>query len=77
MPELHELAAPMMRARTRLQRNNAARLCSEERDQLLTRDAATEQWRAGRIGPVRVKDLLCDIQADGGNFFHGRLPLKR
>jgi hypothetical protein len=26
---------------------------------------------------VHVKDLLCDIQADGGNFFHGRLPLKR
>ena len=71
-----QLAAPVVRSGACLHRNHAARLSSEELDQLLTRDAATEDRRARCICAVRVKNLLCDIQADGGNFLHGRLPLK-
>src|SRR3954447_23067666 len=73
MAELHQLAAPVMRASTGLHRHGARWLRSEELNQLLTRDTPTEQHGTRRICAMRVKNLLCDIQADSANFFHGRL----
>jgi hypothetical protein len=58
---------------TGLHRHRAARLCSEERKQLLTREAATEECRARRIRAMRMENLLCDIQTDRANLSHGRL----
>jgi hypothetical protein len=66
-----------MRSGTSLHRYRATWLCGKEREQLLTRDATTERRSARRICPVRMENLLCDIQTDRANFFHGRLPLKR
>jgi hypothetical protein len=77
MAQTPQLTAPVMGSGTGLHRYDTAWLRCEELDQLLARDATAEHGRTRRISAVRMKDLLCDIQADGGNFFHGRLPLKR
>lgn len=52
---------------------SAFRLRRKELDQLLTRDAPAEHRRTRGICPVCMENLLCDIQTDRANFFHGRL----
>src|SRR3954462_3949810 len=62
MAELHQLAAPVMRASTGLHRHGARWLRSEELNQLLTRDTPTKQHGPGRICAMRVKTLFCITQ---------------
>ena len=69
-----QLASPMMYTTARLQSHQAARMSSEEVEQLSARDPATEHRSTGSIGAVRVKNMLGDIETDGGNLCHGRLP---
>lgn len=68
-----QLAAPVMRPATGLHRHHAPRLRCEKLQKLLTRDATAEHRRTRLISPMRMENLLCDIQTDHANFCHGRL----
>jgi len=49
-------------------------LTREEVQQLASADPPAENRLAALISTVRVKNMLGDIQANRGNFRHGRLP---
>jgi hypothetical protein len=59
--------ASMMRSAARFQRHHAARMCGKEVEQLAAREPAAEHRPPGRISPVRVENMLGDVQADRGN----------
>jgi hypothetical protein len=62
-----------MRATARLQRHHAPRLACEKLKHLATRYLPAEQLPTTSIRAMRVERLLCDIQTNRANFFHGRL----
>jgi hypothetical protein len=41
---------------------------------LISPELLAEDYGAGRIRPVRLKDCLGQIQPNDANFAHGRLP---
>lgn len=69
-----KLAPPMAGAGAGLHRHHAPRLLGEERQQSAAAQLLAEHDGARRIGSVRLEHGLRDIQADGGNVSHGRLP---
>jgi hypothetical protein len=56
------------------ERDHATRLRHEEFQQLPTTDPLAENDVPALIRPMRVENILRDIQTDCGNFRHGRLP---
>jgi hypothetical protein len=62
MTHRQQLTPPMVRAATRLQRNQTAWMCCEKVEQLTARDPPAEHCSSGRIRSVRVENMLGDIQ---------------
>jgi hypothetical protein len=67
MAKLGELAGPVMRSTTCLQRYRATRLGREEIQQPSSADPLAEYCSTPLIRSVRVKDMLGDIQTDCDN----------
>lgn len=65
MADLRELTAPVMRASARLKRYDAAWLFREKVEQLGSADLLAENHAAALIKTMRVKNMLCDIKANG------------
>jgi hypothetical protein len=63
-----------MRAGAGLHGDKAAGLTREEGQDLLAPKLLAEQDGAGRARAVRLKHALRQIQSDGANLTHGRLP---
>jgi hypothetical protein len=74
MPELGDLAPPIMRGRTRLDPDQARRQFGEERQYLLATQRPAHHHCPRRIDPVHLEDLLGQIQPDRCNLCHGWLP---
>ena len=75
MAELHDLPAPVVRARTRLHRHHAARLRSEERQQRPPAQRLAEHDRAVR--PGAVQDRRRQDRRGGDADAGGRCPTMR
>jgi hypothetical protein len=67
MPELADLATPVVRARAGFHRHKAWRLCGEIGQYLPSSQLLAEHDGTGGIRTVSLKDVLGQIQADGGN----------
>lgn len=65
MADLRELTAPVMRASARLKRYDAAWLFREKVEQLGSANLLAEKRVATLIGTMCVKNMLCDIKANG------------
>jgi transposase len=63
-----------MPARAGFHGNAAAWLARKEAQHLLAPELLAEQDGAGCARPVRLEHVLRQIQTDGANLFHGRLP---
>ncbi len=74
MAKTGQLARPMMRSATGLQRHHTAPLRRKEPQQLGPTDLLAEHRAPALIRAVRVKNMLGDIQTNRDNFVHGRLP---
>src|SRR5262245_33741248 len=74
VPERPKPPAPIMRARTRLNADEAIRQACEEVQQLRSSDAPPHHHRAPDIYAVNLKNRLRDIETDRANLAHGRLP---
>ena len=72
--EIADCSSPVMRARAGLHGDAAARLTREEGQHLLAPELLAEQNTAGCARAVRLEHVLGQVQADGANPFHGRLP---
>src|ERR1700692_1679305 len=64
-----------MGAAAGLHRHHTNGLAREELQNFLASQPLTEDNLAGRIRPVRLKDVLRQVQADRANLRHGRLLL--
>src|SRR4051794_18082996 len=73
MTELGDLAAPVVGARTRLHSHRTGRQRGQEREQLAAAQLLAKDHRARAVGPVELKDVLGEIEADGADLVHGRL----
>jgi hypothetical protein len=71
--QLADLPPPIVRPCASFHRDNAGRLCRQKPKQLGSREALAEQHMAGGIRPVRLEDVLRDVQPDRDSLFHGRL----
>ena len=74
MPELDELAGPVMRGAACLHADQARMQLGEERQYLLPAQRLADHSRARRINTVNLKNGLGQIQADRGNIHDGWLP---
>jgi hypothetical protein len=75
MAQSSKLTCPVMGAAAGLHRHHTGGLASEELQNLLASQPLTEDYLAGSIRPVRLKDVLRQIQADRDTLRHGRLLL--
>src|SRR5215218_845246 len=73
MTELGDLAAPIMRAATRLHGHRAGRQRGQERQKLAAAQLLAKDHRARTVSPMELKDVLGEIEADGANLVHERL----
>src|SRR3954454_8485502 len=73
MTELGDLAPPIVSAATRLQGHCAGRQRGQERQQLAPAQLLAKDHRARAVGPMELKDVLGEIEADGAHRVHGRL----
>ena len=71
VPMPGQLPRPMMRAGTRLHRHLASRMVRHEPRELRPRQLLAEYDRPVRSRPVQLEHVLCQIDADDANFFHG------
>ena len=74
VPELDELAGPVMRGAACLHADQARMQLGEERQYLLPAQRLADHSRARRINTVNLKNGLGQIQADRGNIHDGWLP---
>src|SRR3954471_18039163 len=73
MTELGDLAPPIVSAATRLHGHRAGRQRGQEREQLAPAQLLTKDHRTRAVGPMKLKDVLGEIESDGANLVHGRL----
>jgi hypothetical protein len=71
--QLVDLTPPVVRPGASLHRDNAGRLCCEEPKQLRPHETLAEQHMAGGIRPMRLENVLRDVQSDRDSLLHGRL----
>src|SRR3954449_3733725 len=74
VPQLGDLACPVVSARARLHGDKTARLRGEEGEHLIAPQLLAELDRAGDTCRVCLEHVLGQIQSDRANFCHGRLP---
>src|SRR5215218_2522016 len=73
MTELGDLTAPIVSAATGLHGHRARRQCCQERQKLAAAQLLAKDHRARAVSPMKLKDVLGEIEADGANLVHGRL----
>jgi hypothetical protein len=71
--QLAELTCPVVRPGTGLHRHHARLLGSEELHHLGPRQPLAEHHSARRVRPMRLKDVLREIQPNRASLSHGRL----
>ena len=71
MPELANLPAPAMCRCASLHRHCAARLRRQKRQEMRSRQLLAKHHRSVRCSAMRLKNPLCEIDADDANLFHG------
>src|SRR3954466_4312167 len=71
--KLGDLAAPIMRAATGLHGYRAGRERCQERQKLAAAQLLAKDHRARAVSPMKLKDVLGEIEADGAHLVHGRL----
>src|SRR4051812_32731510 len=74
VPQLGDLACPVVSARARLHGDKTAGLRGEEGEHLIAPQPLAEQDSAGGTCPMCLEHVLGQIQSDRANFCHGRLP---
>ena len=74
MPELLELACPVMRRGARFHANQARRQFGKELKNSRSTNAPADDHRAISIDAVNLKHQLRNINPDRDNLAHGRLP---
>lgn len=76
MAKTGEFAAPVVGSSAGLHRHDAGRQRRHELRKLQPRQLLAEQYATVGRGPVHLKNLLCQIDPDDANLFHGcLLPL--
>src|SRR3954464_4349393 len=73
MTELGDLTPPVVGARTRLQGHRTGRQRGQEREELAPAQLLAKDHSARAVGPMKLKDVLGEIEADGAHLVHGRL----
>src|SRR3954462_10426397 len=73
MTKLGDLAAPIMRAATGLHGHRAGRQRCQERQKLAAAQLLAKDHRARTVSPMKLKDVLGEIESDGANLVHERL----
>src|SRR3954471_14540555 len=73
MTELGDLAPPIVSAATGLHGYRTGRQRGQERKQLAPAQLLAKDHRARAVGPMELKDVLGEIEADGAHRVHGRL----
>lgn len=76
MPQLVQLARPVVGRRARLDPDHAAWPPGKPCQHLRAPQRAANHHRATAINAMHLKHVLGDIQTDRANLFHGWLPLK-
>src|SRR3954451_18446294 len=71
--KLGDLAAPIMRAATRLHGHRARRQRGQKRQKLAAAQLLAKDHRARAVSLMQLKDVLGEIESDGANLVHGRL----
>jgi hypothetical protein len=74
VPELLELACPLVRRCARFHANEARRQIGKEIKNLRSTNTPADHHRAIRIDAVNLKYRLRNIDTNCANFAHGRLP---
>jgi hypothetical protein len=74
VPELGQLASPVVDRATGLEADQASRQGGEELEHLAARQLALERRAPLGIGAVHLEQVLGDVEADGGDLHLGRLP---
>lgn len=69
------LARPVVGTAARLHRHDTCRMTRHEPTKLQARQLLAEYNRSISCRPVQLKGVLCQIDPDDGNLFHGCLPL--
>src|SRR5690606_9165658 len=69
-----DLASPIVRTAAGLKANQTRRLLLEEPQHFRAVELPVENWRTLGVGAVDLKNLLGQIQPDGGNLLHGTAP---
>jgi hypothetical protein len=72
--ELADCPSPVVPARAGFHGHAAAWLARKEAQHLLAPEPSAEQDGAGCARPVRLEHVLGQIQADGADLLHSRLP---
>src|SRR5215218_10080511 len=73
MTELGDLTAPIVSAATGLHGHRAGRERGQERQKLAAAQLLAKDHRARAVSPMKLKDVLGEIESDGANLVHGRL----
>src|SRR3954454_9677982 len=73
MTELGDLAPPIMSAATGLQGHRAGRERCQERQKLAAAQLLAKHNSSCAVGPMELKDVLGEIEADGAHLIHGCL----
>src|SRR3954451_5668104 len=68
-----DLAAPVVGAATGLHGHRAGRQRCQERQKLAAAQLLAKDHRARAVSPMKLKDVLGEIESDGANLVHGRL----
>src|SRR5271169_192909 len=74
VPELLELACPLVRRCACLHANEARRQIGKELNKLCSANTFADHHPTIRINAVNLKNRLRNIDPDCANFAHGRLP---
>jgi hypothetical protein len=74
MPELDQLARPVMRGATRLDADQARRQFGKKWQHLRPPKRLANHSLAGRVNTVNLKNVLGQVEADRSNLHSGWLP---
>jgi len=73
MAHPRQFARPVMSAAASLERHQTSGLMLKELQHFPARNSAAEQLLNFRVCPMRLKDILRNIQTNYSNLAHGRL----
>jgi len=71
MPQRFDASCPKMGSGTGLHDNEAGGQQTQERQKFISLQRLAHDCLAGLVHGVKLDDILCQIQPDHSNFFHG------